>query len=72
MAGGWSKLWSLPGEGTTLEVWLPAEEADHVHSLDDDIGVVADVLPLPGRRGRPRVAAPAIDGRVIGSRGSSR
>ena len=28
MAGGWSKLWSLPGEGTTLEVWLPREEAD--------------------------------------------
>jgi hypothetical protein len=53
-------------------VWLPAEEADHVLSLDDDIGVVADVLPLPGRRGRLRVAAPAGDGDVVGSHGSSR
>ena len=27
MAGGCVELWSLPGQGTTLEVWLPAEEA---------------------------------------------
>jgi signal transduction histidine kinase len=28
MAGGWCALRSLPGAGTTLEVWLPPEDAD--------------------------------------------
>ena len=28
MAGGWCTLRSLPGAGTTLEVWLPPEDAD--------------------------------------------
>ena len=36
MAGGWSKLWSLPSEGTTLEIWLPHEEADTTPSSFED------------------------------------
>ncbi len=38
MAGGWCTLRSLPGAGTTLEVWLPPEEADdhHVPTTDED------------------------------------
>jgi signal transduction histidine kinase len=69
MAGGWSKLWSLPGEGTTLEVWLPRDDADLVlPSSEDDGAAVADVLPLKGRVGRPR-PAPAMNGQAVGSRG---
>jgi signal transduction histidine kinase len=48
MGGGWCKLWSLPDEGTTLEVWLPdAERPRPALSFGD--GTVADLLPLPGR-----------------------
>ncbi len=73
MAGGWSKLWSLPGEGTTLEVWLPREEADPIsRSLRDDTDPVADVLPLAGRAARPRTGAPAMDRRAVGSHGNGR
>ncbi len=37
MAGGWSRLWSLPSEGTTLEIWLPHDEAEPTHpSLEGD------------------------------------
>ena len=58
MAGGWSKLWSLPGEGTTLEVWLPHDEAEPTHpSLEDDRATVADVLPLSGRIATARAAS---------------
>lgn len=37
MAGGWCTLRSMPGAGTTLEVWLPPEEADdhHVPTTDE-------------------------------------
>jgi hypothetical protein len=52
MAGGWCKLWSLPDEGTTLEVWLPDAETPHPSTSIGD-GSVADVLPLPGRLERP-------------------
>jgi signal transduction histidine kinase len=70
MAGGWSKLWSLPGQGTTLEVWLPREEADPVSSSPEDGGAaVADILPLAGRARRPRTEAPAMNGQAVGSRG---
>ena len=48
MAGGWCKLWSLPDEGTTLEVWLPDVETPHPAPSFGD-GSVADLLPLPGR-----------------------
>ena len=48
MTGGWCKLWSLPGEGTTLEVWLPDVETPHPTPSFGD-GTVADLLPLPGR-----------------------
>ncbi len=65
MAGGWSKLWSLPGEGTTLEVWLPAEVADT--AVEEDGDAVADVFRLPGRTARPLVAAPPMDARAVGS-----
>jgi signal transduction histidine kinase len=67
MAGGWSKLWSLPGQGTTLEVWLPHEEADPLPSLDDDGGAVADVLPFSGRVGQPREA---MAGRAVDAHGT--
>ena len=52
MAGGWTKLWSLPGQGTTLDVWLPQEEADPSRfSIEDVEGTVAEVVPLPDRSG---------------------
>jgi two-component system, cell cycle response regulator len=71
MAGGRSMLWSLPGQGTTLEVWLPHEEADPVpSSAEDDPTPVADVLPLSGRVGKLRKAVPSIDGRAIRSHGT--
>ncbi len=70
MAGGSSRLWSLPGQGTTLEVWLPREDADLVlPSSEDDRAAVADVLPLEGRMRRPRAGAPATNGQAAGSRG---
>jgi signal transduction histidine kinase len=54
MAGGWTKLWSLPGQGTTLDVWLPDEEADPSRIAIEDVGgMVAVVLPLPDRSGVP-------------------
>jgi signal transduction histidine kinase len=56
MAGGWCKLWSLPGEGTTLEVWLPDEDLEPTTSFEDAGGSIADVLPLPDRAGLPRPA----------------
>jgi signal transduction histidine kinase len=65
MAGGWSNLWSLPGQGTSLEVWLPDEDADPlVPSIEDQGASVADVLPLPDRAGHPRRTAPAMTGRA--------
>ena len=52
MAGGWSKLWSLPGQGTTLDVWLPDDEVDSSRIEIEDVGgMVADVVPLPDRSG---------------------
>lgn len=65
MAGGWTKLWSLPGQGTTLEVWLPDEEADARLAIDDVDGMVADVLPLPDRSGVPSFGREVVhsDGR---------
>ena len=38
MAAGWCTLRSIPGVGTTLEVWLPHEEADNrpQATMDDD------------------------------------
>jgi signal transduction histidine kinase len=50
MAGGWTKLWSLPGQGTTLDVWLPDEESDASRLAIEDVeGMVAEVVPLPDR-----------------------
>jgi signal transduction histidine kinase len=50
MAGGWTKLWSLPGQGTTLDVWLPDEESDPSRLAIEDVeGMVAEVVPLPDR-----------------------
>jgi signal transduction histidine kinase len=71
MAGGTCSLWSLPGQGTTLEVWLPPEQADLVVSSEDDGSKVADVLPLSGRGARRRIASSERAGRAVGSRGSS-
>jgi signal transduction histidine kinase len=46
MAGGWCTLRSLPGAGTTLEVWLPPEDADGHHvSISDEVEAMA-VSPL--------------------------
>jgi signal transduction histidine kinase len=62
MAGGTSTLWSLPGEGTTLEVWLPDRVGDPVaSSLEDRGGSIAEVLPLPDRVEPPRDGAIAMD-----------
>ena len=57
MAGGWTKLWSLPGQGTTLDVWLPDEEVDPSRLAIEDVeGMVAEVVPLPDRSGIPSLA----------------
>jgi signal transduction histidine kinase len=73
MAGGWSKLWSLPSQGTTLEIWLPHEETDATpRSLEDDQADVADVLPLSGRIPRARRTAAATDGHAMRSHGTHR
>ena len=47
MAAGWCTLRSLPGAGTTLEVWLPHEEAGNrpQTTMDDD-----DVVALSSMR----------------------
>jgi len=47
MAAGWCTLRSLPGAGTTLEVWLPHEEAGNrpQATMDDD-----DVIALSSMR----------------------
>jgi signal transduction histidine kinase len=73
MAGGWSRLWSLPSEGTTLEIWLPHDEAEPTHpSLEGDHAKVADVLPLSGRIAKARAAAAPIDTQAMRSHGSQR
>jgi len=70
MAGGWSNLWSLPGQGTTLEAWLPRAGSDLVIAPSEDDAVeVADVLPLAGRLGRPLTGARAMDGHAVRSHG---
>jgi len=45
MAGGWCTLRSLPGAGTTLEIWLPMEEADDHQSpvTDEDDAMAASI-----------------------------
>jgi signal transduction histidine kinase len=66
MAGGWTKLWSLPGQGTTLDVWLPEAEAEADPSriaIEDVGGMVAEVVPLPDRGER------SFDTKVVGSDG---
>ena len=64
MAGGWTKLWSLPGQGTTLDVWLPDEESDQSRLAIEDVGgMVAEVVPLPDRGER------AFETRVANSDG---
>jgi two-component system, cell cycle response regulator len=73
MAGGWSRLWSLPSEGTTLEIWLPHDEAESTHpSVDGDRAKVADVLPLSGRIAKARAAAAPIDAPAMRSHGTQR
>ena len=65
MAGGWTKLWSLPGQGTTLDVWLPDEQADPSRLAIEDVeGMVAEVVPLPDRG-----AAPSLERGVAHSGG---
>jgi signal transduction histidine kinase len=48
MAGGWCTLRSLPGAGTTLEVWLPPEDADghHVPISDEDEAMAVSPLRM--------------------------
>jgi signal transduction histidine kinase len=48
MAGGWCTLQSLPGTGTTLEVWLPPEDAEghHVPILDEDDAMAVSPLRM--------------------------
>jgi signal transduction histidine kinase len=57
MAGGWTTLWSLPGQGTTLDVWLPDEGTDPSRLAIEDVeGMVAEVVPLPDRSAVPSPA----------------
>jgi signal transduction histidine kinase len=67
MAGGWSTLWSLPGEGTTLEVWLPREGSDVPTPAQDEGVPVANVLPLSDRAARRRATAEVVSSRAVGS-----
>jgi signal transduction histidine kinase len=53
MAGGWCALRSLPGAGTSLEVWLPADsrppnDLERSHEEDEGEGL-GTVLPLQHR-----------------------
>ncbi|MDP9302522.1 MAG: GAF domain-containing sensor histidine kinase [Actinomycetota bacterium] len=45
MAAGWCTLRSLPGAGTTLEVWLPHEEADDrpQPTMDEDAMAISSM-----------------------------
>ena len=56
MAGGWCNLWSLPDEGTTLEVWLPDVETPRPSIGADP---ATDGLLVPGRVERPESDASA-------------
>jgi signal transduction histidine kinase len=47
MAAGWCTLRGLPGAGTTLEVWLPREDADDRRQATTDDG---DVIALSSMR----------------------
>jgi signal transduction histidine kinase len=69
MAGGWSNLWSLPGEGTTVEVWLPREGSEVPAPSQDEAGPIANVLPLSDRAVRRRVTAGDSSRRAVGSDG---
>jgi hypothetical protein len=42
MAGGKIDLYSLPGSGTVLEVWMPAPA-----TALEPVADVADLLPVP-------------------------
>jgi signal transduction histidine kinase len=68
MAGGSCKLWSLPGEGTTMEVWLPDGEGEVARPIDDAQGSIAEVLLLPDRAGGPPQGG-ATDPHVVRSNG---
>jgi signal transduction histidine kinase len=68
MAGGSCKLWSLPGEGTTMEVWLPDGEGEVARPIEDAQGSIAEVLLLPDRAGGPPQGA-ATDPHVVRSNG---
>ncbi|MDQ4108298.1 MAG: GAF domain-containing sensor histidine kinase [Actinomycetota bacterium] len=58
MAGGSCKLWSLPGEGTTMEVWVPDGEGELARAVKDTDGSIAEVLLLPDRvEGPPQKGA---------------
>jgi signal transduction histidine kinase len=48
MAGGWCTLRSLPGAGTTLEVWLPLEDADdpRLTTTDEDDAVAVSPIRM--------------------------
>jgi signal transduction histidine kinase len=46
MAGGWCTLRSLPGAGTTLEVWLPLEDADDPRLATTDEDDAMAVSPM--------------------------
>jgi signal transduction histidine kinase len=68
MAGGSCKLWSLPGEGATMEVWVPDGEGEIARIVDDAEGSIAEVLLLPDREGVPPQGA-AMDPQVVRSNG---
>ncbi|MGH2680728.1 MAG: GAF domain-containing sensor histidine kinase [Actinomycetota bacterium] len=73
MAGGWSELWSLPGQGTTLEIWLPHEQVDPIPSpLEADPAPVADVLPMSRRVPRARGRAHPRGGQAVRAHGTGR
>ena len=72
MAGGWSKLWSLPGQGTTLEVWLP-RGGDRMSRLHPRTREFRSRMCFPSRidAARRRATAEAVSRRAVGSDGSA-
>ena len=62
MAGGWCHLRSLPGDGTTVEFWVPsnATRPEPTEADDDELAVERrseEAASVPLSVGRPTIEA---------------
>jgi signal transduction histidine kinase len=48
MAGGRCELHSLPGQGTTFDIWLPADREDDDETVDSALGELSILAPDTG------------------------